>query len=345
MDDVGDDRQRQEELMMTAQGGIAVIFWGPHSLDTEQWAKRLGAAFYTIHYLRWKRPWLAPIKYIPMWFKTWAVLLKQRPSAVFVVNTPVFAPLCVYTYCRMAGIPYVMNIHGHSFTGWRWGWSRPLLAALARRARVNLVGFPEYKRLCESWGARALVLGDTPIQIKSPGAAAAPLPGPSNVTVISTFAPDEPVDLVAEAARRLPQVCCTILGDTTLADKRLLTSAPDNVTFPGYIKGDAYWNLLRSSQAIMTLTTNQDSLVAGGLDGMYLGKPLILSRQRVLVDYFSKGAVFVDHTVEGIVSGIQQALEHQRTLAVASSELAGEKRARWERTFNEFLGMLGEADA
>ncbi len=238
-----------------------------------------------------------------------------------------------------------MNIHGHSFTGRRWGWSRPLLAALARRARVNLVGFPEYKRLFESWGARALVLGDTPIQIKTGGVAAVPPPSQFNVTVISTFAPDEPVDLVSEAARRLPQVCCAILGDTTLADKRLLNSAPGNVTFPGYLKGDSYWSLLRSSQAVMTLTTNQDSLVAGGLDGMYLGKPLILSRQPVLVDYFSKGAVFVDHTVESIVSGIQQALEHQKTLAVASSELAGEKRARWERIFNDFLGMLGVADA
>ncbi len=330
---------------MTRQGGIAVIFWGPHSLDTEQWAKRLHAAFYTIHYLRWKRPWLAPIKYIPMWFKTWIVLLKQRPAAVFVVNTPVFAPLCVYTYCHTAGIPYVMNIHGHSFTGRRWGWSRPLLAGLARRALVNLVGFPEYKRLFESWGARALVLGDTPIQIQSDRTAIVPSPGQFNVTVISTFAPDEPVDLVSEAARRLPQVCCYILGDTALADKRLLNSAPDNVTFPGYLKGDAYWNRLGSSQAIVTLTTNQDSLVAGGLDGMYLGKPLILSRQPVLVDYFSKGAVFVDHTIESIVLGIQQALEHQKTLAVASSELAGEKRARWERIFNEFLRMLGEAGA
>lgn len=330
---------------MTRQGGVAVIFWGPHSFSTECFAQRLNAPLYLIHYLRWKRPLLAPIKYIPMWFKTWAVLFKQRPSAVFVVNTPVFAPLCVYTYCRVARIPYVMNIHGHSFSGRRWGWSRPLIAALARRALVNLVDFSEYKRLFESWGARTLILEDVPPSMTHEPLERTTTPSQFNVTVISTFAGDEPLHLVSEAVRRLPGVCCYILGDTGLADKRLLDSAPENVTFPGYLKGDAYWNQLGSSQAIMTLTTNADSLVAGGLDGMYLGKPLILSRQSVLVDYFNKGTVFVDHTVESIADGIRQAQEHEKTLAQQVAELAIEKRERWEGTFQSFLGLLEDACA
>ncbi len=278
-----------------------------------------------------------------MWLKTWAILFRQRPSAVFVINTPVFAPLCVYAYCCVAGIPYVMNIHGHSFTGRRWGWSRPLQRFLARSARINLVDFSAYKRLFESWGARALILADPLPKLSCIDQKTPAKPGEFSLTVVSTFAPDEPLDLVLGAARLLPEVQFYILGDTALADRKLLDSASKNVSFTGYLKADAYWNQMSSSQAVMTLTTNPDSLVAGGIEGLILGKPLILSRQPVLVEYFNRGAVFVNHTVNGLAQGIRQARAHEQTLANEAAELAVEKREIWERTFQEFLAILGEA--
>jgi glycosyltransferase involved in cell wall biosynthesis len=327
---------------MSKHGEIAVIFWGPHSGSTERFARQLGAPLYLVHYLSWKRPLIAPIKYIPMWLKTWAILLKQHPSAVFVVNTPIFAPLCVYAYCLFARIPYAMNIHGHTFSGRRWGWSRPILRFLARRARVNLVGFSGYKKLFESWGAKATILEDPPAETGSMrNVPAATLDG-FKVVVISTFAPDEPLHLVVAAACVVPEVQCYILGDAALADRRLIDSAPKNVFFPGYLKADAYWSMLCSAGAIMTLTTNSDSLVAGGTEGMRLGKPLILSRQPVLVEYFDKGAVFVDHTVKSIAEGIREARERQEALAQEAATLAIEKREVWDSRFQEFVSLLGE---
>ncbi len=328
---------------MTKQGGMAVVFWGPHSLSTEHFARELKAPAYMIHYLSWKRPLVAPIKYVPMWLKTWVILLRQRPTAVFVVNTPVFAPLCVYTYCLFARIPYVMNIHGHSFTGRRWGWSLPLLRFLARKAKVNLVDFSGYKRLFESWGARAMILEDPAQEIPSVGRTVTSKIEEFELAVISTFAPDEPVELVVAAARLLPEVRCYILGDTALADRDLMDSAPENVSFPGYLKGEEYWNLLNSANAVMTLTTNSDSLVAGGVEGMHLGKPLILSRQPVLVEYFEKGAVFVDHTVESIAEAVRDVQKRQQALARESARLSVEKREQWSRKCQEFLTLLGQA--
>lgn len=326
---------------MTQHGGIAVIFWGPHSICTENFAIRLHAPFYPIHYLRWKEPLLAPIKYIPMWLKTWFILLRQRPSSVFVVNTPVFAPLCVYMYCRLAGIPFVMNVHGHTLSGRKWGWSRPLQRFLGRRALVNLVGTLEYLRIFESWGAKSLLLEDPPIDL--PGGERVPFTKPNGfiLTVISTFAGDEPLHLVVDAARQLAGIRFYILGDTALADKRLLASAPSNVVFPGYLKGDAYWNQLYFSRALMILTTNPYSLVAGGIEGMVMGKPLILSRQPALVDYFTKGTIFVDHTIDSITVGINEARAHEGTLAKETADLAVEKRDSWERSFQGFLSLLG----
>lgn len=327
---------------MAGKGGTAVVFWGPHSRSTEAFARRLNATCYLIHYLIWKRPWIAPIKYPPMWLKTWWVLLKQRPAAVLVINTPVFAPLCVYVYCLFARIPFAMNVHGHSLGGRRWRWSRPLQHFLAKKAVVSLIGTVEYKQIFESWGAKVLFLEYIPVEMPVGSCDFKAKPDEFRVTVVSTFAGDEPLDLVLEAARRLPEVCFFILGDTKLATKEFLGSAPRNVSFPGYLKGNDYWQQLFSSQAILTLTTSPHSLVAGGTEGMYLGKPLILSRQPALLEYFTKGTIFVDHTVDGMVEGVRHARECECALSRESAELAAEKHAIWESTFQKLVKILGE---
>ncbi len=329
--------------MSTQKGGVAVVFWGPHSVSTQLFAQRLHAPCYFIHYLGWKRPWQAPLKYPPMWLKTWWVLFKQRPSAVLVINTPVFAPLCVYLYCSLAKIPFAMNVHGHTLTGRRWGWSRPLQRFLSRKAAVNLVGTTEYRKIFEAWGAKVLFLEEAPVQVSGETRDPVSAPDGFRVTVVSTFAGDEPLEVVSDAARQLPAVQFFILGDTRLARKELLECAPPNLTFPGYLKGEAYWRQLFSSRAIMTLTTNPHSLVAGGTEGMYVGKPLILSRQPALTEYFTKGSVFVDHTPESIVAGVQETQAREAELTQATAELAAERCALWESTFQQLARSLGVA--
>ncbi len=341
MDHDGDDRQQHGKDMMNKTGGIAVIFWGPHSISSEMFAQHLHGTCYLIHYLSWKKPWIAPFKYPPMWLKTWWLLLKMRPSAVLVINTPVFAPLCVYLYSLIARIPFAMNIHGHTLAGRKWGWSRPIQHFLAKKAVVNLVGTTEYMRIFQSWEAKALFLEDPPLE---KNAAHYQKPGQDGfkVTVVSTFAGDEPLDLVLDAARHLNQVRFFILGDTKLSKEEFIKSAPENVIFPGYLNGDDYWQQLASSQAVMILTTNPHSLVAGGTEGMYIGTPLLLSRQPALLEYFTKGAVFFDHSAESLVAAVNQVRENQSLLEREISELAIEKRARWDSTFESFARIMEE---
>ena len=328
---------------MAKKNGIAVVYWGPHSISTEMYARRLDATCYLIHYLSWKRPWIAPLKYPLMWIKTWWVLLNQHPSAVLVINTPVFAPLCVYIYCLFARIPFAMKVHGHTLSGRRWGWSRPLQHFLADKAVVSLIDTSEYEQVFRSWGANVLFLEDPPLELPNVCIDSVTKSGTFWVTVVSTFAGDEPLELVVEAARSLPDVCFFILGDLALANKALLDSAPQNVVFTGYLKGNDYWKQLFSSQAIMTLTTDPYSLVAGGTEGMYVGKPLILSRQPALLEYFTKATVFIDHSVDSIVKGVKQTQDNLPILSRESAELAAEKSANWKITFQEFEHILGEA--
>src|SRR5512133_3832262 len=131
---------------------VAAVAWSPHCPRTTQYARRLDASLYEIHYLKWKRPLLAPFKYILQNFKTWWVLARQRPYVVYVAVSPVFSALSVYLYCRMSGARFIIDMHGNALHSRKWGWSVPLLRWLARRALANVIDQERHRRLLESWG-------------------------------------------------------------------------------------------------------------------------------------------------------------------------------------------------
>jgi glycosyltransferase involved in cell wall biosynthesis len=326
---------------MHNRGGIAAITWAPCQRHAEDHARRLNASFYKIHYLLHRRPILAPIKYVPQCLKTWWVLLRQRPTAVYVFISPVFAALAVAVYCRLARIPFIVDVGGQALISRRWAWSIPLLRILSRQACVNIVDQQRFRLLFESWGAETLLLERPPLAEEWKTRSAVTKRDRFTVTSISTFSEDEPIELVLGAARRLPEIDFFVLGDTGLARKGLLESAPRNVTFPGYLVSDDYWSLLSSSQAVMVLSTDHYSLCSGAVEGMALGKPLVLSKQPALTDYFRMGAVFVDNTVEGIVGGVRTAQDKERVLTQQITELAIEKRDRWESEYSKIWCLLG----
>lgn len=320
---------------------IVYIFWGQSSPASEDFARALGAILYKIHFLRQNRPLLAPIKYIPMFLKTLWILFRKRPTAVFVVNTPVFAPLCVFFYCRFARIPFVMDIHGHSFIGWKWAWSAPLQSWLARRALANMIDHSEHRRIFESWKANIFMLERPPIVPPVNGEKSVTRHPHFIVTVINTFAGDEPLGPVIKAARKLPDIRFFILGDKSKAENSMLREVPANVTFPGYLLSNNYWSQLYASNAIMTLTNTPYSLVSGGIEGMAVGKPLILSRQPALTDYFTKGTIFVDHSAESIFDALRQIITQEDRLKREIAELAVEKRERWSAESRKLLHLIG----
>jgi glycosyltransferase involved in cell wall biosynthesis len=326
---------------MKKRNKAVFIFWGANSPPSEDFAKSLNAAYHKIHYLQSKRALLAPIRYIPMFLKTLWVLYKEHPSVVFVVNTPVFAPLCVWLYCRLADIPFVMDIHGHSFCGWKWAWCAPLQRILARHAMTNMIDHSEHLRIFNSWGAKISMMERPPIKPPSTGEKLANASNRFVVTLINTFAGDEPLEQVVKAANSLPDMLFFILGDATKAKKSLIQEAADNVIFPGYLLSDRYWTQLYSSNVIMTLTNTPFSLVAGGIEGMSVGKPLILSRQPALTDYFTKGTIFVEHSVESIVDAVKQTRAQEDHLKEEIAKLAIEKRERWNSERQKLFDMIG----
>lgn len=325
---------------MTMDQRLITMVWAPYEGRTAMFARQLNSPLYNIHYLLYKRPYVAPFKYFPQALTTWWVLFRKRPRYVYVTNPPVFATLCVFIYTRLTGTRYVMDTHPPALYARRWRWSVPLQRFLARHAYINVTDQERFKNLFESWGARTIVLQNPP---KNPPFYNLKNVGNSDcfeIAVVNTFAVDEPLDIILDAARQLPNVRFYVMGDTAQGDPAMIASAPDNVVFTGYLRGDDYWSRLYSSRAVMVLTTYPHSLLMGAQDAIALHKPVIVSDQPALREYFTKGTVFVENTVEGIVNGTSYTVEQVNKLKREAAELSEEHIRAWEHNFNRFLSII-----
>lgn len=331
---------------MVTDGGsnrTIAIFWGPTNLQAEAHAARLDAPIHYVHVLGSRSgAAAAAVRYVVQSLKTWWLLARTRPQAVYVVISPVFAALAVYAYSALTRTRLVIDVHNHAIYGDRWRWSLPLVRYLARRATTSIVDQTVNEELFQSWNAPVLVLERPPFPPTT--IETATLPGPDasapSITVINRFDDDEPIEPVLGAAALCPDVDFFITGDPAAGDPDMIRSAPANVTFTGFLNGSDYWERLSTSTGIMALTTADYSLLAAAIEVMVVERPALLSRKRALTHYFTKGSVFVDHTAESIARGVSDVLENQDRLCQEMRELRNEKRKRWESVADELVALV-----
>ena len=299
-----------------------------------------------MHYLRYKRPLYAPFKYVLQWVRTWYILFRQQYTVVYVTNPPIFAALCVALACLIMRTAYIMDTHSPALYSLKWSWTVPLQRLVARGALVNIVDQDRYRHLFERWQARAFVMERPPVSTELLRTAhAAPLDESFSITVVNTFAVDEPLEPVLDAARMLPDVRFDILGDVAKAPSHLLDDAPNNVFFLGYLHKTDYWSQLGKCHAVMALTTYPHSLLGGAQEGLAAGKPLILSRQPALEEYFYRGTVFTDHTAESVVGSVQAVQEREAQLRDEISELYSVVCQSWNMRLAELWTLIEAQEA
>jgi glycosyltransferase involved in cell wall biosynthesis len=307
-----------------------LIAWAPSGRRSESLARELGAELYFIHYLKFRNPLYAPVKYILQAIRTFQVLLVKHPEVIFVQNPPFVCGLVVYLYCRMTGASFVLDCHSDAF-GRAWDWALPIQKFLARRAITNIVTNQHWAEIIHSWTADAFILLD-PLPKLPEGLDFAVDPG-FNVVFVNTFAPDEPLDLVLEAAHQLQNVHFYITGNTQRKPDSFFVNVPPNVTFTGFLPDTQYAGLLRAAQAVMALTTRDHTLQGSGFEAVSLGKPLITSDWPYLQELFPKGTVYVSNSSQGIRDGILAMQKMHTTLEKQMLAFRQESKRAWDKQF------------
>lgn len=246
--------------------------------------------------------------------RTLAVLRDQKPDVVVCQNPSLVLTILLLRLRRVFGFRLVIDAH---FGGVESYNNSPalqrVLDACNRSANLVIVTNPAHAQIVSSAGGRAFVCPD-------------PLPDLSKYTdkineverkcfFICSYDVDEPyleafraADLLWEEGFRL-----VVSGDYSKVG--IYPSAFPRVSFLGYVPTDEYYRELFSAQVIIDLTEHANCLVCGAYEAMAAGKPLILSKQPSLEEYFGLGTVFAHNEATSIARAVRHAYAHYSQLA------------------------------
>ena len=303
------------------------LVWGSHGPRSRVFAHELGIDVAFVRSTSRRGLLAAPYKYGVQAVRTVSLLLRRRPRIVFVQSPPSLAVICVWLYCSLTGGRFVVDAHSAAMLSPFWTRPRWLIRHLARRAVATVVTNQYFADALDHQGARRLVIPDVPTRFPANGRFR--VDGTFNVMVVNTFAPDEPLQEVIEAARSLPSVVFYVTGDTRRPGRALPTDLPANLRFTGYLSDPDYYALMRASQAAMCLTVRDHTMQRGACEALWMGRPVITSAWPLLKGYFADGAVFVDNTARGIREAVQELFRDHARYQQGIERMQAERRRGW----------------
>lgn len=323
-----------------------VIHWIRHHRRTAELAARLGARAVFVYPRSRGGAVGVLLRYLGSAVETWRLL--ARSDAAFVVAAIPPAPLIAVIECfrlvhgRKLRVAY--DAHTGAIVDGKWRWTLFLLRWALNRSdtallvtvdalaeEVGPVGAPVF-RLPDPWPRPPIVAGLEATEDD----------GRPTVFVINSYAPDEPLHEILEAARRLPGVRFEISGDPGRRAGGPPADLPDNVELTGFLPDPAYWVALRAADLAMVLTTRRLTMVCGAYEALAAGVPLVLSDHEHLRDYFGGPAVFARNDASGIVDAVEKGLRDREGLRLAIDPVIRRRELEWSghlAAVSEFLGL------
>jgi glycosyltransferase involved in cell wall biosynthesis len=174
-----------------------------------------------------------------------------------------------------------------------WKLGRALAAWAVRNADFTIVTNRFLAEKVLQQGGRPLVLPDPVPDVAPSGAQTLSPDEPMRLLVIATYAKDEPIAQILEAARAVQgQIEFQFTGNFRKLPEQVIASVPPNVKFLGFLAEADYWQHMRDAHAVVDFTLMEDCLVCGAYEAVAVGRPMLLSDTRALKEYFRKGALY-----------------------------------------------------
>jgi glycosyltransferase involved in cell wall biosynthesis len=274
-------------------------------------------------------------KYPRQLVSTLAMLARERPRVLFVQSPPSFAAWTAALYTTFARAALVIDAHSDAFQR-HWIKPRWLNAIAARRAAATIVTNGHWAETVEQMGGHAVVIPAVPTHLE---VGEAPALEGFNVVVVATWARDEPIDAVLEAARMCPEATFHITGrPRDLGTDG--TAPPHNVRLTGFLPEPSYNALLANAGAVMCLTTRDHTMQNGAAEALYLGTPIITSDWPVLREYFPRGTIHVDNSPAQIADAVRRMMSEGDRYRAEVRALRDERRERWARDRATILSSI-----
>jgi glycosyltransferase involved in cell wall biosynthesis len=319
--------------------GLLAVAWAAFQPRTVQLAAELGgeSVFITSRRLA-ATAGLLPLRYAFSALQTWRLLERHRPRRVLVITPPVFAPMLCWLWCALHRRDLVVDCHTGAFHSRRWAWARPLHRWVLRRATAVLVHTEDALALVKGWGTAGLLVPD---DLPRPeDAQEGPAPARPMILVAGSFDDNEPVALVLDAVRLLPEVEVRLTGDPHLVAPDVRRGAPPNAVFTGFLPYPAFLGELMAADVVAAFSTDPQIMNRAAFEAVGLGRPLVLSDLPALRGRFAKAAVFSPNRPEEMAAALRRTLREQAELAAGSAALAVELRGQRRRALEELRALL-----
>ena len=282
-------------------------------------------------------------RYARLGKQTLRLLSERRPKVVYVQNPSlILATLVLAARPFLGRYKVVMDAHNEAvapFTHAYWPITS-LTRHVLRAADVTIVTNAALADQVRQIGGNPHVLPDRlptpPFTPTSP----LRLDGPLRVMVVATYAADEPIAEIIEAARSLgDQYQLSITGRETKLPAEQRARLPANVRQTGFLSEEAYWELMRDSHIVLDLTLKPNCLVCGAYESLAVLRPMVLTGNPATVDLFGKVAVMTnDHDAKAIADCLQRA---RAQLSELNDSVMNE-RPRFEQRWLEHAVRLRE---
>ena len=259
-------------------------------------------------------------------------LLRMRPDVVWVQVPPsmLLHMACLYKLIVFGRARVVVDLHNSMLRPFWMDF--PLSKWLLNRVDVVLAHNAAVRDELIAIGIDKdviRVLEDKPCSSLTPGKG---LSSTEPYALIPcSFDVDEPIAVVVEAARLLPEVKFFVTGKHE--GKILLSNLgdiPKNLVFCGYLSKADFENLLSSADAVVGLTTRDNVQLSVANEALSVMRPMVLSDTPVLRDLYGSAARFVrngDSTE--LAEGIRDVVLHSDSYVIKVSQLLLARNERW----------------
>lgn len=333
----------EQQAKVDSEGQLKIIFisWAPFCNRSDFLMNEFGGTSYMVYYSQFGSNYFSVLfKYFFQAIKTFFMVIKFRPDVIFIMNPPIFTCIPIYIYCLFfPKSGFITDSHSAAFTEKCWRKMYPIQKFFFRRAITNIVTNKSHSGIVESWGADYTRIGDVPVKFIEYTPYSKMKEGFS-ITVINSFAVDEPTEIILDAARQVPDINFFITGNLKKAHKKEIENKPDNVTFTGFLSDGEYAWLLKNSNVGLTQSNLDNTMQRGVYESMALGVPVITSDWEILRETFYRGTVFVQPTVTSTVDGINEMRKNYDFYKKEIKELKVERRVIWEENKKVVMGKI-----
>lgn len=301
------------------------IVWNPFQRRSETLSSLFSLDVQYFH-LKWeeKGRLFKAISYMPKFFCTLWVLIKNRPEYVFLQLAPTPLLYTAVLYKFVFGGKVVADCHNTMIYDDHWiKW--PFAKQLLRRADITLVHNDDVQKLAQEMGIETIVLRDPLPVMQVPTdidkIASIAVKNQTYVIIPCGIAPDEPVQELFGAIATLSNVLFVMTWFSEKLPDKLRTQAPANLRFTGFLPEPEFNALFANANAALVLTTREGTQPSGAAEAISLGIPLIVSELTTTKRLYQEAPVFVQNNIDSIAAGIRIALENHDRLSDAIAGL------------------------